>query len=120
MGGECHADRKPPLPSKREGMPCGLEAHPYPPKGRECHADRKPPPPSKREGMPCGQRPTPTLPKGGSAMRIGRPPLPSQREGVPCGFIVSDFEACVLSAAAPLLLGGVGGRLSQRSSSPPI
>jgi hypothetical protein len=55
MGGECHADRRPtpalpkggnamrtgspPLPSQREGMPCGQGAHPYPPKGRECHAD---------------------------------------------------------------------------------
>ena len=121
MGGECHAVRKPtpalpkggnamrtespPLPSQREGMPCGQGAHPYPPKGRECHADREP---------------TPALPKGGNAMRTGSPPSPSQREGMPCGLIVYDFEACVLSAAAPLLLGGVGGRLPQRSSSPPI
>ena len=73
MGGECHADRKPtpalpkgesamragspPLPSQREGVPCGQGAHPCPPKGRECHAVR---------------RPTPALPKGGSTMRTHR------------------------------------------------
>ena len=62
--------------------------------------------------------PSPTMGGECHAERGSTPALP--REGVPCGLIAYDFEACVLSAAAPLLLGGVGGRLPQRSSSPPI
>jgi hypothetical protein len=62
--------------------------------------------------------PAPPLRWEGSAMRTGSPPLPSQREGVPCGLILYDFEACVINAAAPLLLGGVGGRLPQRQQLP--